>query len=102
MIKSLEKFKEFNDVSQSLNKKFSKVKMFFDEDFSIQLKTLFENFDNFSLNELENRLECIKIYRKNIEKIECNQKTKDKLFSVMDECLFFINDLIMNQIIENI
>lgn len=102
MIKSLEKFKKFNETSQSLNKKLKKVNSFFDEEFKIQIKFLFENFDNISLDDLENKLNYIKLYKQNIEKFECDLKTKNELILLIDKCLFFINDLIMNQIIENI
>ena len=102
MIKSLEKFKKFNEISQTLNKKFKKMSELFDEKFIVQIKFLFENFDKISLDDLENKLRYIKSYKQNIEKFECDLKTKNQLISLIDECLFFINDLIMNQIIENI
>ena len=98
----MEKFKKFNEISQTLNKKFKKMSELFDEKFIVQIKFLFENFDKISLDDLENKLRYIKSYKQNIEKFECDLKTKNQLISLIDECLFFINDLIMNQIIENI
>ena len=102
MIKSLEKFKKFNEVGQSLNKKFLKIEIFFDDEFSNQIKIIFNDFDVLLLDDLENKLCYIKSYKNNVKNFECDQKTKDECLSFIDECLFFINDLIMNHIIENI
>lgn len=102
MIKSVENLKKFTKTCESLNKKFIKLQSFFDEKFLDQIQDIFHNFEKFSLNDLENKIDFLKTYKNNIENFDCDLKTKDKCQAFIDDCLFFINDLIMNEIIENI
>lgn len=102
MIKSLEKFKSFNETNNELNKLFLEIKDFFNDDFINQTNLIFNNFDKLDLNDLENKIQYFKSFKIKIKKFECNKENKIKCLNFIDLCLVFLNDLIMNQIMENI